>query len=94
MMRRREGKARAEARFLGLPGGLGAERAMQIIQIDHTKVDVTVVDPVERQPIGRPILTIGVDVFTRMVVTPYSSARARFGGASGASCTLTTAVNN
>jgi putative transposase len=55
IVRRREGKARAEARFLGLPGSFAAERAMQFVQIDHTKVDVTVVDPVERLPIGRPI---------------------------------------
>ena len=45
LTRKREGKARADARFLALPGGLSVERAMQIVQIDHTKVDVTVVDP-------------------------------------------------
>ena len=76
IVRRREGKARAEARFLGLPGSFAAERAMQFVQIDHTKVDVTVVDPIERLPIGRPILTIGVDVFTRMVVGFYLSLEA------------------
>ncbi len=76
IVRRREGKARAEAQFLGLPGSFAAERAMQIVQIDHTKVDVTVVDPVGREPIGRPILTIGVDVFTRMVVGFYLSLEA------------------
>ncbi len=76
IVRRREGKARAEARFLGLPGSFAAERAMQIVQIDHTKVDVTVVDPIERLPIGRPILTVGVDVFTRMVVGFYLSLEA------------------
>ena len=73
---RRERERRGEARFLGLPGSFAAERAMQIVQIDHTKVDVTVVDPVERLPIGRPILTIGVDVFTRMVVGFYLSLEA------------------
>ena len=74
--RRREGRARAEAQFLPLPGCFTTERAMQVVQIDHTKVDVTVVDPIERQPIGRPILTIGVDVFTRMVVGFYLSLEA------------------
>ena len=53
IVRRREGKARAEARFLGLPGSFAAERAMQIVQIDHTKVDVTVVDP-RWAPADRP----------------------------------------
>ena len=74
--RRREGRARAEAQFLPLAGCFTTERAMQVVQIDHTKVDVTVVDPIERQPIGRPILTIGVDVFTRMVVGFYLSLEA------------------
>jgi putative transposase len=68
MMRRREGKARAEARFLPLPGDLSAAHPLEIVQIDHTKVDVTVVDPIERQPIGRPILTLAVDVCTRMAL--------------------------
>lgn len=76
ILRRREGRARAEAQFLPLPGGFAVERAMQVVQIDHTKVDVTVVDPIERRPIGRPILTIGVDVFTRMVVGFYLSLEA------------------
>lgn len=76
LTRRREGKARAEAQFLSLPGGLTTEQALQIVQIDHTKVDVTVVDPIERLPIGRPILTIAIDVFTRMVVGFYLSLEA------------------
>ena len=58
LTRKREGKGRADALFLALPGGLSTERAMQIVQIDHTKVDVTAVDPIERLPIGRPILTV------------------------------------
>ncbi len=53
MTRRREGKARAEAQFLALPGEFSVQHPLQIVQIDHTKVDVTVVDPIERQPIGR-----------------------------------------
>ena len=76
LTRRRDGKARAEAQFLGLPGSLTTERALQIVQIDHTKVDVTVVDPIERLPIGRPILTIAIDVFTRMVLGFYLSLEA------------------
>ena len=76
MTRRREGKARADAQFLALPGEFSAERPLQIVQIDHTKVDVTVVDPIERQPIGRPILTIAIDVCTRMVLGFYLSLEA------------------
>jgi putative transposase len=40
---------------------------LQVIQIDHTVVDVMVVDEVNRKPIQRPWLTLAVDVNTRMV---------------------------
>jgi putative transposase len=40
---------------------------LQVVQIDHTLVDAIVVDQVHRQPIGRPWLTIAIDVHTRMV---------------------------
>lgn len=76
MARRREGTARADAQFLPLPGEFSAQRPLQIVQIDHTKVDVTVVDPIERQPIGRPILTIAIDVCTRIVLGIYLSLEA------------------
>ncbi len=54
LMRRREGKGRADAQFLALRGELSAKHPLQIVQIEHTNVDVTVVDPIEREPIGRP----------------------------------------
>ena len=76
MTRRREGKARADAQFLALPGELAVQHPLQVVQIDHTKVDVTVVDPIERLPIGRPILTIAIDVCTRMVLGFYLSLEA------------------
>ncbi|PZN95068.1 MAG: plasmid replication initiator-like protein [Hyphomicrobiales bacterium] len=76
MKRRREGRARADAQFLALPGELSTQHPLQIVQIDHTKVDVTVVDPIERQPLGRPILTIAIDVCTRMVLGFYLSLEA------------------
>lgn len=76
LARRREGKARAEAQFLALPGQLAARHPLQIVQIDHTRVDVTVVDPIERLPIGRPILTIAIDVCTRMVLGFHLSLEA------------------
>ncbi len=35
------------------------------VQIDHTPVDVIIVDPIDRLPIGRPWLTVAIDVFSR-----------------------------
>jgi putative transposase len=42
---------------------------MDLLQIDHTPVDVIVVDQQKRLPIGRPWLTLAIDVRTRMVPT-------------------------
>jgi putative transposase len=41
---------------------------MELLQIDHTLVDVIVIDQEQRLPIGRPWLTLAIDVATRMVV--------------------------
>jgi len=38
-----------------------------VVQIDHTPVDVIVVDESDRLPIGRPYLTMSIDVHTRMI---------------------------
>jgi putative transposase len=46
------------------------------VQIDHTPVDVIVVDEWERQPIGRPWLTLAVDIATRTVPGFYLSLSA------------------
>lgn len=38
-----------------------------VVQIDHTPVDVILVDEQHRLPIGRPYLTMSIDVHTRMI---------------------------
>lgn len=38
---------------------------MAQVQIDHTVVDLVVVDERHRLPIGRPYVTVGIDVFSR-----------------------------
>ncbi len=35
--------------------------------MDHTPVDLIVVDPVDRVPIGRPWITVAIDVFSRCI---------------------------
>jgi putative transposase len=48
--------------------------ALQLVQIDHTPVDLIVVDPVHNLPMkGRPVLTTAMDVVTRMIVGYYLS---------------------
>jgi putative transposase len=46
---------------------LRPERPMEVLQIDHTPVDVIVVDQQKRLPIGRPWLTLAIDIRTRML---------------------------
>lgn len=55
------------ARTLQAVGGTPppVTRPLERVQIDHTVVDVMVVDERDRQPIGRPYLTVGIDVFSR-----------------------------
>ena len=49
---------------------------LAMIQIDHTKLDLIVVDEAHRQPLGRPWLTVAIDVFSRMVAGFYLSLEA------------------
>ena len=66
--RRRLGE-QASRRLKPAAGAMPApERPLTVVQIDHTKVDLIVVDEHRRQPIGRPYLTIAIDVFSRCIV--------------------------
>ncbi|MET3176523.1 UNVERIFIED_ORG: putative transposase [Arthrobacter sp. UYCu721] len=71
--RRREG--RDAARPLQSAGGNvpAIVAPLDQVQIDHTVIDLIVVDDRDRQPIGRPSLTVAIDVYSRcllgMVVT-------------------------
>lgn len=55
------------------PGHLRSDVPLKIVQIDHTQADVFVVDELHRKPIGRPWLSVAIDVATRCVVAIYLS---------------------
>ncbi len=40
---------------------------LSVVQIDHTLVDVILVDSIDRLPIGRPYLTLAIDVYSRCI---------------------------
>lgn len=48
-------------------------KPLELVQIDHCIVDIVIVDSVHRRPIGRPWLTIAIDVHTRSVLGFYLS---------------------
>ena len=49
-------------------GGVGGRPPLDMVQIDHTQVDVIVVDPENRQSEKRPWLTLAIDIYSRMVL--------------------------
>ena len=67
----RRGETRIEKATMPVPGTLSTSRPLEIVQIDHTKADIFVVDEESREPIGRPWLTLAMDVFSRMVTGFY-----------------------
>lgn len=70
----RVGPKAARDRFRPVsPSSLRAERPLDLFQIDHTWMDIIVVDEVERKPLGRPWLTVVIDVATRMIAGYYLS---------------------
>jgi putative transposase len=71
--RRRRGRKAAEE-YRARPNRF--ERAtypLSIVEIDHTKLDLMLVDDEDRLPIGRPWITLAFDVFSRMVLGFYIS---------------------
>jgi len=44
-----------------------ADYPLAVIQIDHTPIDLILVDDEERLPIGKAYLTIAIDVYSRML---------------------------
>ncbi|AHK46599.1 hypothetical protein OV14_b1057 (plasmid) [Ensifer adhaerens OV14] len=69
----REGARAARQRFAPITGEYSADYALQVVQIDHTLVDLFVVDAVSRQPLQRPWLSLAIDVASRMVAGFYLS---------------------
>ncbi|MEO6276286.1 Mu transposase C-terminal domain-containing protein [Roseateles sp.] len=72
---KRRGQAElARNKFHPVPGKFpGADYPLAVVQIDHTPVDVILVDDVHRKPIDRPWVTVAIDVFSRMTVGYYLS---------------------
>ncbi len=54
-----------------VPGNFLVGSPMDIVQVDHTQADVMVVDAASRRPIGRPWLSVAIDVASRSVVGFY-----------------------
>lgn len=49
------------------------QKPLEVVQIDHTPLDLIIVDDENRLDIGRPTITLAIDVYSRMVVGFYIS---------------------
>jgi putative transposase len=65
---RREGAKWARNHLALVRPGLRPSAPLEILQIDHTKVDTQLVDERTRQPLGRPWVTLLLDVFSRAIL--------------------------
>jgi putative transposase len=74
VIRAREGP-KASNQFRPVKGSLTAAEPLELVQIDHTLVDVIVVDDLDRKSIGRPWLSVAIDVATRAVTGFFLSLR-------------------
>jgi putative transposase len=53
------------------PGTFAVRNPLDVVQVDHTQADLLVVDDLLRRPVGRPWLSLAVDVASRSVVGFY-----------------------
>jgi putative transposase len=73
-LRGRGFKEKAKNKFLPVPGSFpNADFPLSVIQIDHTPADIILVDDLYRKPIGRPWITLAMDINSRMVTGYYLS---------------------
>lgn len=68
----RKGAKKAKYTLKAMVGHIEAALALETVQIDHTPADVILVSEDNRTiPIGRPWITLAIDVATRMIVGVY-----------------------
>ena len=67
-LQRRGFRKKSREKFHPTPGHFpNADHPLACIQIDHTKADIFLLDDKHRKPIGRPWLTVAIDVYSRVI---------------------------
>ena len=69
----RQGKKYADEKHRANGQGPRPSRPLERVECDHTKVDMMVIDEKTRLPLGRPWLTVIIDVYTKMILGIYLS---------------------
>ncbi|TAK87305.1 MAG: transposase, partial [Aquabacterium sp.] len=68
-----EGKTAADKRFRLSKRGVQTTRILERVEIDHTPLDLFVIDDRTWLPIHRPTLTVAIDHYSRMILGYYLS---------------------
>ncbi len=76
VLKKQGNRSMARTKFEPVPGKFESDYPMQLIEIDHTPVDLILVDDEHREPIGRPWITVAIDIYSRMIVGYYLSLSA------------------
>ncbi len=75
-LKKQGNKGLARTKYEPVPNKFEAEYPLQLIEIDHTPCDIILVDDENRLPIGRPWITLAIDIYSRMIVGYYLSMNA------------------
>ena len=73
VLSKRKGSEAASQIYSARAGKLHVSGALDVVQIDHTKADIILVDHIDRKPLQRPHLTLAIDVASRLVLGFYVS---------------------
>jgi len=69
--RARLGAAAARAKWRHSIGGIYTSRPLERVEMDHTVLDLYVIDDVRGIPLGRPVITILIDAFSQYILALY-----------------------
>lgn len=72
----RNGKAEADRKFRILTGKVTTNRILERVECDHTVLDLFLIDERTQLPLGRPTLTVCIDVHSKMPLGYYLSYQA------------------
>lgn len=64
----KEGRAAADKRFRAIKSGIRTTQILERVEIDHTPLDLFIVDERTWLPHGRPTLTVVIDHYSRMLL--------------------------
>jgi putative transposase len=70
-MEGREGKAAAKLKYRSVTGTVDVKHILERVEIDHTPLDLIVIDELTSLPLGRPWLTLAIDRYSRAILGFY-----------------------